>query len=210
MNRNSGDHGRLPVTFSHWLHRIKYTCRVCHYELNFEMVAGTTEISEAENRNGNFCGACHNGIFAFGHTEENCNRCHSGDINSGKEKFKKLSGFPRTPYGNKINWVSAFRLGLIKPSQSILEDNYKAVPFNKKLTLDAGWTMIPPAYFDHKIHNEWLDCANCHPDIFNVKRKTTKHFTMDYNLKGKFCGACHGKVAFPMNFCRPCHPKIKS
>ena len=210
MNRNSGDHGRLPVTFSHWLHRIKYTCRVCHYELNFEMVAGTTEISEAENRNGNFCGACHNGIFAFGHTEENCNRCHSGDINSGKEKFKKLSGFPRTPYGNKINWVSAFRLGLIKPSQSILEDNYKAVPFNKKLTLDAGWTMIPPAYFDHKIHNEWLDCANCHPDIFNVKRKTTKHFTMDYNLKGKFCGPCHGKVAFPMNFCRPCHPKIKS
>ena len=63
--------------------------------------------------------------------------------------------------------------------------------------------------FPHWEHVQMLDCSNCHPEIFNLKKKTTKHFSMDNILKGKFCGACHLNVAFPMDPCKRCHPDIR-
>ena len=43
-----------PVVFSHWVHRTKYTCRVCHGELEFSMKANETgvicENGEAEEQ----------------------------------------------------------------------------------------------------------------------------------------------------------------
>ncbi|GBE01892.1 class III cytochrome C family protein [bacterium BMS3Bbin06] len=209
INRLSEKNGQKPVTFSHWSHRVKYTCRVCHLELEFNMKLNSTEITEEANKNGLFCGTCHDGKTAFGHTGKNCKKCHNGDIGYGKEKFEKLKNLPTAPFGNKIEWVMAVQKGLIKPKQSILEKDYKPMHFKKLLRLEAAWTMIPPAYFSHRKHGYWLDCANCHPDIFNIKKKATKHFAMIYNLDGKFCGVCHLKVAFPMNDCKGCHPDIK-
>jgi c(7)-type cytochrome triheme protein len=54
-----------PVVFPHWLHRAKYTCRLCHVDLGFAMTARETMVSEEDNRNGLYCGACHNGKKAF-------------------------------------------------------------------------------------------------------------------------------------------------
>ena len=51
-----------------------------------------------------------------------------------------------------------------------------------------------------------MDCAVCHPDIFNIKEKGTPYFSMETNIDGMFCGTCHMRVAFPMNDCRRCHP----
>jgi c(7)-type cytochrome triheme protein len=209
INRLSEKKGERPVTFSHWSHRVHYTCRVCHFELDFQMKVNTTEITEDANRKGRFCGACHNGKIAFGHTEENCKKCHNGDITYGKEKFEGLSKtLPPSKYGNKIDWTRAIETGKIKPKQTIFDEPYEPMPFKKKLRLEAEWSMVPPAYFSHEKHNYWLDCANCHPDIFNIKKKTTKHFSMVYILDGKFCGACHLRVAFPIDDCRGCHPDI--
>jgi c(7)-type cytochrome triheme protein len=81
--------------------------------------------------------------------------------------------------------------------------------FQSTLELNAEWSGIPPAIFPHKAHVAWLDCANCHPDIFNIEKKTTKHFSMALNLEGRFCGACHLTVAFPLQDCTRCHPAIK-
>lgn len=207
-SENRGD--IKPAIFSHWLHRTKFTCRVCHFELDFLMKANASGITEEANRNGQFCGACHDGKTAFDHSEKNCSRCHTGDRRSGIEKFRELARtLPKAPFGNRIDWIRAIRKGLIKPKESILEEDYKPMPFKKMLRLEAEWTMVPPAYFSHKRHGSWLDCANCHPDIFNIKKKTTKHFEMIYNLQGKFCGACHLSVAFPMHDCKGCHPAIK-
>src|ERR1700760_4009880 len=50
-----------PVVFEHWIHRTKYTCRVCHVDVGFAMKAGATGITAADNAKGNYCGACHNG-----------------------------------------------------------------------------------------------------------------------------------------------------
>ncbi len=209
INRTSKTHGQKPVTFSHWSHRMQYACRVCHFELPFEMQVNATEITEEANRKGEFCGACHNGKTAFGHTDKNCKKCHNGDRSYGKKKFKKLAKFPKSKFGNKINWVKAVKQGRINPKLSILDESYTPMPYNKLLKLEAEWSMIPDAFFPHEAHNRWLDCSNCHPDIFNIKKKTTKHFAMKYILEGRFCGVCHIDVAFPIDDCRRCHPDMK-
>jgi len=209
IDRTSGKNNVKPVTFSHWSHRSKYTCRVCHFELGFEFNAGSTEITEEDNKNGLFCGACHNGKTAFGHTSENCVECHNGDISYGSGKFPELrSKLPKAEYGNEVDWSKALKEGAIKPKYSIYRDE-KPLNFDKMLELRAEWSGISPAVFPHAAHVQWLDCANCHPDIFNIKKKTTKHFEMKYILEKKFCGVCHLSVALPVDNCKGCHPKMR-
>lgn len=208
INRVSDKSDMLPVAFSHWQHRVKYTCRVCHTELEFEMKVNTTEITMEKINKGQYCGACHNGDKVFGQTE--CKRCHRGDASYGKDKFRKLPSLPRSEFGNRINWSEALRKHQIKPKKSILSSDIPPETFNKFLTLEAEWNNIPPSIFPHESHTAWLDCSSCHPDIFNIKKKTTKHFLMTYMLKGKFCGACHLNVAFPLDDCKRCHPSMTS
>lgn len=209
LNRIAEKSSVQPVTFSHWSHREKYTCRVCHFELSFEMAVNTTVITEEDNRNGLFCGACHNNEIAFGHTEQHCAKCHNGDRSYGKEKFQELrKRLPSAKFGNGINWGKALAEGKITPKYSLFREAEKPLEFDKRLTLEAEWPYVPPAYFPHAAHVAVLDCSNCHPDIFNIRKKTTKHFLMEYILAGKFCGVCHLSVAFPMNDCNRCHPAI--
>lgn len=210
IDRTSTANGVKPVVFPHWIHRTRATCSVCHEELEFYMKAGATEITEAESRQGRFCGACHDGATAFTHAG-NCDRCHSGDVNAGREKFANFFSrkpFPSTPYGNGIDWVKALQRGLITPAR-YFETPSNDMPFDKELLLQAEMGNIPPAVFPHSTHNEWMNCSICHPSIFNIKAKTTKHFRMAAILKGEFCGACHLNVAFPMDDCGRCHPGIE-
>ncbi len=209
MDRLSTKNEVKPVFFSHWSHRSKYTCRVCHWELDFAFKAGGTEMTEADNRNGLFCGKCHDGKLVFGHTEDKCQLCHTGSKVSNREKFAELRGkLPKDKFGNGINWTAAVRSGRIKPLYSIFKPEEKPLEFHKRLELKAEWPYVPPAYFSHGAHVQWLDCGSCHPEIFNIKKKTTEHFLMKYILEEKFCGVCHLRVAFPMDNCKRCHPAI--
>lgn len=59
--------------------------------------------------------------------------------------------------------------------------------------------------FPHKPHTQWLTCANCHPKIFKMKAGADK-ISMAALYAGKYCGTCHGKVAFPIpTGCPRCH-----
>jgi c(7)-type cytochrome triheme protein len=209
IDRLSTKNGVKPATFSHWLHREKYTCRVCHSELEFNMKVNTTEITEAANVAGKYCGACHNGTIAFG--QEQCKKCHNGEIGRGEEKFVQLFLRPlvKSDYGDGINWVASLRKGTIAPL-NYLKTQSKEPSYDRELSLEAEWVKFPPAVFPHKAHSEWLACSNCHPDVFNIKKKTTLHFSMPLILKGEFCGVCHLSVAFPMNDCKRCHPGYTS
>lgn len=211
IDRTSGKNGVKPATFSHWIHRQKHTCRVCHFELEFNMKVNTTEITEAANQSGRYCGAggCHDGKTAFGHEKPYCEKCHNGDKGYGKEKFPGLANLPKAKFGNEINWVKALRDGMISPTNYLSVKHREDIAFRKTLLLEAEWRNIPPAIFPHRAHIQWLDCNNCHPDIFNIKKKTTKHFLMTRILAGEFCGVCHLNVAFPMNDCKRCHPKMR-
>ncbi|MDH4163998.1 MAG: hypothetical protein OEW15_15115 [Nitrospirota bacterium] len=214
IDRTSTLKGVKPVIFSHWLHRRTHTCRVCHFELEFNMKANSTEITENENRSGKYCGACHDGRehdgkVLFGHENSaDCGKCHTGDLTAGSGRYKELARLPRSSSGNKVNWSKALEKGMITPQHEL---HIKAADMNydKSIKLEAEWWNIPPALFPHDRHIKWLDCNNCHPDIFNIKKKTTKHFLMTRILSGEFCGVCHMTVAFPITDCRKCHPAMR-
>jgi c(7)-type cytochrome triheme protein len=76
LNRRSEKEGVRPVVFPHWFHRIRFQCRVCHYELSFKMRVGSNDVTMNEISEGKFCGACHNGNIAWG--ADRCDLCHSG------------------------------------------------------------------------------------------------------------------------------------
>ncbi len=198
-----------PALFSHWRHRARYTCRVCHLELDFAFKRNATPITEDANRRGAYCGACHDGKIAFGHTDANCDRCHTGDRETGREQFHQLMDLPQSQFGNGVDWSAALAKKAIAPAASLSKD-FRPLTLDTTLTLEAQWSFVPPATFPHAEHVQWLDCANCHPDIFNIRRKTTKHFSMEEILKGRFCGACHLHVAFPLDDCKRCHPAMKN
>lgn len=208
LNKFSQEKDIRSVIFPHWIHRQKYTCSVCHFELEIEMKGNSNPINCITNKEGNFCGACHNGEISFKIEEKTCDRCHTGDIEWGKEKFYQFKKSIKSKENKYINWSELIEKGIINPKSTLKLDPEKIMKYDKTLQLEAEFFNIPTAIFSHKTHTKWHNCNNCHPDVFNIKKKTT-HFYMEDILKGKYCGACHSKVAFPINFCRNCHTGIK-
>ncbi len=213
IDRLAAEKNVVPVIFPHWSHRVNYTCRVCHGELEFAMKANETGIvCNNGELSGKYCTVCHNGKTAFaprGPEGDNCSRCHNADASPNRKKFAELKAMlPSAKFGNEIDWVKALADGLIKP-KTYLSNNLTPITIDRTLTLQAEMSGIPPAVFSHTIHLKWLDCSNCHPEIFNIKKKATKHFSMSRILNNEFCGACHLRIAFPMNECRRCHPAMK-
>ena len=76
INNYSDAQNIRPVVFPHWFHRIRFACKVCHTDLGFKFKAGGSDINMVKIVDGQFCGACHNGILAW--SVKNCNLCHSG------------------------------------------------------------------------------------------------------------------------------------
>lgn len=210
IDRTSTQNHVKPVVFSHWLHRRKFSCRICHTELEFNLKTNTTEITEKANQSGKFCGSsgCHDGQKAFSHQSPNCEKCHTGNKSAGVERFAELARLPKSDFGNHIDWGKALKKGLSVPARHLTVQPAADMAFTEVLTLESDWEGTPPAIFPHRPHAWLLDCSNCHPDIFNIKKKTTKHFSMIANLNGEFCGVCHTQVAFPMADCKRCHPAM--
>ncbi len=203
-----------PVMFSHWIHRVKYTCRVCHYELEFSMKSNDTPIECNKGKmGGRYCSVCHNGKDSFGPEDkdrENCDKCHSGSVIGHWEKFRELQEkLPKSKFGNEINWSKALDEGLIKPKDSLSDSGRQLANINKTLTLEAEMSGISSAVFPHLTHERWLDCSSCHPELFNIKKKTTESLRMSNMIKGESCGVCHLFVAFPLNDCKKCHPNMR-
>jgi c(7)-type cytochrome triheme protein len=210
-------HKVKPVVFSHSTHRSRFTCRVCHTELEFSMKKGETDLTREECQDGFYCGACHNGEIAFS-TQYSCNLCHIKVDSRGNYKASLnplLSGnhLPKQKYGDGINWVLAINNGKIAPVNSIMpEPPPEMMALPDHLELPLRWTTTAPrtvVSFPHKEHVQWLDCANCHPDMFSIKKMGTVEFNKEKNLYGMYCGTCHMTVAFPMNGCNRCHPDQK-
>ncbi len=125
MNNYSKKAGLVPVVFDHWLHRTKYTCRLCHVDIGFGMKAGTTDIRAADNMKGVYCGVCHNGkmqaggkaLFASCSTDRSdltrCERCHFQRTSVKKDHdFTAIAAkFPRDKHGNGIDWEKPWRTG---------------------------------------------------------------------------------------------------
>lgn len=180
----------------------------------------------ADNMRGFFCGACHNGKTEFnGRTvfascarefsksdvHARCERCHvTGKTPRKEDDFYRLTeNLPRERFGNGVNWEKAEADGLIKPVNFLPGVSLKtpAMTMQKELNLGAQVEGIPDIVFSHKKHTFWNGCEVCHPDLFVGVKKGMTRYSMSENFEGKYCGACHGKVAFPLMDCQRCHVK---
>ena len=218
INNYSEKNNIAPVVFKHWLHRTKFTCRVCHVDLGFAMEAGGSDIKEADNKNKLYCGSCHNGTIAFGATTrekvvsevQNCDRCHSlgKDVKNQKNFNEFVKDFPQARLGNRVDWLKAAEKGLFKLKDEVegISIKRQAIPNPKDFDIKSTILGMPDIIFSHKVHTELNGCELCHPEIFGSKKGVTK-YTMQDIYAGKYCGACHDKVAFPFYDCQLCHLK---
>lgn len=113
---------------------------------------------------------------------------------------------PQTERG-MVDWVAAIELGVIAPMDHLdpTKEKFPPMDFNVIFKVKGD---LPDVVYPHYPHTLWLDCKNCHPGIF-VMQAGVNNVTMDAITKGKFCGQCHGKVAFPLYECNRCHSKPK-
>lgn len=212
MNNFSTAKSVAPVIFRHWSHRAQYTCRLCHIDLGFAMRANGTGMKEEDNASGLYCGACHNGkeAFAVKAKGDACARCHSaGKATDAEKRFQSLvRGYPSSRFGNKVDWLKAEESGLIKLKDHLEGISIKHKPLHNPANeqIKAAVKGMPDILFSHEKHSVWNGCELCHPEIFGVKKGSTV-YTMQDNFDGKFCGACHGKVAFSNLDCQLCHTK---
>ena len=201
--------GQRSVLFSHVIHRVRHTCRVCHLELGFAMKADGTTFDGRKNHGGNFCGACHDGKESFDQSEEGrCGTCHNGgEREKGWERsvYRAIYGFPEAEFGNEVDWTRALSDDLLSPRQSILEEDFEGDDYDESYVLQSDYESIAPVTFSHKSHLRWLDCDICHPDIFDYDEPRLGRFDKKTMIAGKSCGACHLKVAFPLDDCHRCH-----
>lgn len=104
------------------------------------------------------------------------------------------------------DWSQALATGVIAPKPG----PEPSAPLQPVMPLDVELTPEDPMYavvFRHATHTPMLSCANCHADLFQMKRGATP-ITMDAINEGRYCGACHGKVAFSTDACTRCHQAI--
>jgi len=216
--------GRMaPVAFDHWLHRARYTCRLCHVDIGFAMKAGATGIKPADNEAGYFCGACHDGkrtvdgrrIFeacGAGGERQACQRCHAVGlpVKPGTDFAAFARGLPRGRFGNGIDWEKAELDGQLKLVDELegISIKRQSLTAQKDFALSPKLAGMPEIIFSHAKHTVWSGCEGCHPDIFvGVKRGATR-YTMVEIFEGKYCGACHTSVAFPTLDCQRCHTRL--
>jgi len=220
INNYSSKANKAPVVFKHWLHRSKYTCRLCHVDIGFAMKAGATDITDKDISRGLFCGACHNGKIAFGQKKgggegkedrTSCKRCHSfaEDVDFKYDFYEFQKKMPRERFGNGIDWQKAEETKKIKVEDYLEGVSIKGIKINDpaELNLKPEEKNMPEILFSHVKHGKWSGCELCHPEIFGVKQGS-QPYSMEEIFNGQYCGVCHGPVAFPNLDCQRCHTKL--
>lgn len=115
---------------------------------------------------------------------------------------------PKANAGNRVNWVSAANNAKIRPLWNALDPKAQAQVLDLNIVREVKGSM-PDVVFAHKAHTDLLDCADCHPALFKTQKGANK-MSMAAIMLGESCGACHGRVAFPVSECRLCHSKAKA
>lgn len=119
-----------------------------------------------------------------------------------QEPREALSRLPRDGSGNFVDWNRALRENAIAPRSRLREGTeVRNLDSDILLNLKGG---TPLVRFPHKQHTMWLDCSNCHEQLFR-SRAGANRFSMLAILQGEQCGVCHGAVAFPLTECQRCH-----
>ena len=115
-----------------------------------------------------------------------------------------LSKLPAGTGGNQVGWGAALQQGLIAPRAGADPKSATAATvFDNDILLNTNGSM-PPVRFPHKDHTQWLDCSNCHTQLFQMKKGASQISKLRIQ-EGEQCGVCHATVAFPLTDCQRCH-----
>lgn len=114
---------------------------------------------------------------------------------------------PDANAGNYVDWVQALQESHISPRFDLADPDKQPTVMDLNIVREVKGSM-PDVVFPHKEHTEWLDCSNCHPAIF-IPQRGANQMSMAEILMGEQCGACHGRVAFPVTNCTACHSRPK-
>ncbi len=120
------------------------------------------------------------------------------------------TGLPKDRYG-LIDWARIVRENLIKPKPSLDPKADEMPPLKMDVLIEAKGDFVDNVIYPHEMHTYWLKCEVCHPKIF-IPARGQNNMTMRGIVKGKWCGRCHNKIAFPLTDCTRCHtsPKKRS
>lgn len=120
------------------------------------------------------------------------------------------TGLPKDRYG-LIDWAKIVRENIVKPKPSLDPNEEEMPPLKMDVLIPAKGDFVNDVIYPHEMHTFWLKCEVCHPGIF-VPAKGENKMSMVEIGQGKWCGRCHGKVAFPLTDCNRCHvsPKQKA
>lgn len=117
---------------------------------------------------------------------------------------------PKDKYG-LVDWAKAVKDKIIAPGHS-LDPKAKATEDDEPLDMDVHITtksdFVNDVIYPHWIHTYWFTCEGCHEKIFKMAAGEN-NMTMIGIAGGKWCGRCHGKVAFPLSDCNRCHVQQK-
>jgi len=112
---------------------------------------------------------------------------------------------------NRVNWTASVMGGFINPRGTLDPKDKEKPPLDLNVFIEAKVPLMANVIFPHSIHTYWLKCSNCHPKIF-LAEAGANPITMNEIWQGKWCGRCHGKVAFgfwPRANCLRCHMILK-
>jgi c(7)-type cytochrome triheme protein len=118
---------------------------------------------------------------------------------------ESMADFTHNSWG-RVDWMEALDSGEIEPKSGLHSDEPMQVIDLDIIMQDTG--EMPWVKFPHTPHTKWLACSNCHPNPFPYRQGIVK-FNMNDVLTGKYCGLCHGKVAFSPMICDNCHSVAK-
>jgi len=126
-----------------------------------------------------------------------------------KGKLAALAGavLPKDRYG-LVDWAKAVKDKVISPRPSLDPKEEEMPAMDMNVVIEAKSDFVNDVVYPHYMHTWWLKCEVCHPAIF-VPAKGQNNMTMSAIVEGKFCGRCHGKVAFPLADCNRCHTQPK-
>ena len=126
----------------------------------------------------------------------------------GVNPIEALDSLPLDGTTASVNWTAAVIQGLIAPRAAIDPKIEDQPPLDLNIFIEAKVPLMANVIFPHSIHTYWLSCGNCHPKIF-LPEAGANPISMKEIWEGKWCGRCHGKVAFspfmPRGNCTRCH-----
>lgn len=131
------------------------------------------------------------------------------DVKSLESPKVAYKGWPKTEFGNHVDWVKALQEGYINPRYDRKDPTVEPIVMDLDIVRPVK-ASVPDVVFPHKAHTQWLYCSNCHPKIF-IPQRGANTINMSAIILGQKCGVCHGKVSFPpvTKSCKKCHSKPK-